>query len=103
MLPALHHPPQRLSGLRHRPHRGKILPVDRIIKHEYSQEKDRQQEGAWRGKAGAYGVQDEADAYVEAMEGSFSNVVGLPLEMLTERLGCVGKRASIRARKLPLP
>ena len=45
--------------------------------------------GAWRGKAGAYGIQDEADAYVETLEGSFSNVVGLPLEMLVELLVCV--------------
>jgi septum formation protein len=40
--------------------------------------------GLWQDKAGAYGIQD-ADAYVSVVEGSFSNVVGLPME-LVERL-----------------
>ncbi len=38
--------------------------------------------GAWEGKAGAYGIQDRVDEFVERIEGSFSNVVGLPMEML---------------------
>jgi septum formation protein len=37
--------------------------------------------GRWRGKAGAYGVQDR-DPFVTVVRGSFSNVVGLPLERL---------------------
>ena len=36
----------------------------------------------WRGKAGAYGIQDRGDAFVERIDGSFTNVVGLPLERL---------------------
>ena len=39
--------------------------------------------GDWMGKAGAYGIQDSADAFVERIEGSFTNVVGLPMELLT--------------------
>jgi septum formation protein len=39
--------------------------------------------GQWRGKAGAYGIQDHGDAFVESVEGSFTNVVGLPLELLS--------------------
>ena len=35
----------------------------------------------WEGKSGGYGVQDH-DPFVEVIEGSFSNVVGLPLERL---------------------
>jgi septum formation protein len=35
----------------------------------------------WQGKAGAYGVQD-VDPFVTVVDGSFSNVVGLPLERL---------------------
>jgi septum formation protein len=35
----------------------------------------------WQGKAGAYGVQDK-DPFVEVVRGSFSNVVGLPMERL---------------------
>lgn len=38
--------------------------------------------GLWRGKAGAYGIQDENDAFVERFEGSFSNVVGLPIDLV---------------------
>ena len=40
----------------------------------------------WEGKAGAYGIQDHGDAFVERVEGSFSNVVGLPMELLTRLL-----------------
>ncbi|MFW6155263.1 MAG: Maf family protein [Planctomycetota bacterium] len=38
--------------------------------------------GLWEGKAGAYGIQDRDDPLVDCIEGSFSNVVGLPLEQL---------------------
>lgn len=31
-------------------------------------------------KAGAYGIQDQGDVLVEAISGSFTNVIGLPLE-----------------------
>jgi septum formation protein len=40
----------------------------------------------WQGKAGAYGIQDCGDAFVERIEGSFTNVVGLPMELLDEML-----------------
>lgn len=35
--------------------------------------------GEWRGKAGAYGVQGQAGAFVAGLNGSYSGVVGLPL------------------------
>ena len=35
--------------------------------------------GEWEGKAGAYGIQGRAEAYVRFLSGSYSNVVGLPL------------------------
>ena len=50
------------------------------------------QNGLWEGKAGAYGIQDHDDAFVQSVEGSFSNVVGLPMELLCEML----ERWSIR-------
>jgi septum formation protein len=39
----------------------------------------------WEGKAGAYGVQDR-DPFVSVARGSFSNVVGLPMERLAALL-----------------
>ncbi len=36
--------------------------------------------GEWRGKAGAYGIQGAADAFVEKIDGSYTNVIGLPME-----------------------
>lgn len=39
--------------------------------------------GQWEGKAGAYGIQDAGDAFVERIEGSFTNVVGMPMELLS--------------------
>ncbi len=39
----------------------------------------------WQGKSGGYGVQDH-DPFVEVIKGSFSNVVGLPLERLARLL-----------------
>lgn len=35
--------------------------------------------GEWRGKAGAYGVQGRAGAFVRAITGSYTAIVGLPL------------------------
>ena len=40
---------------------------------------------AWEGKAGAFGLQDRL-GWLEILEGSESNVVGLPLELLEEML-----------------
>jgi septum formation protein len=41
--------------------------------------------GAWEGKAGAFGYQDRL-GWVHIVEGSESNVVGLPMEMLADML-----------------
>ena len=41
--------------------------------------------GAWRGKAGAFGYQDRM-GWVRVVEGSESNVVGLPMELLERML-----------------
>ena len=35
--------------------------------------------GEWRGKAGGYAIQSRAEAYVRAISGSWSGIVGLPL------------------------
>ena len=41
--------------------------------------------GLWQGKAGAFGYQDRLD-WLQIEEGSESNVVGLPLELLAKML-----------------
>lgn len=49
--------------------------------------------GAWEGKAGGFGYQDRL-GWIHILEGSESNVVGLPMEllatMLAERIGSCG-------------
>jgi len=44
------------------------------------------QSGEWRGKAGAYAVQGMAAAFVTAVRGSITNVIGLPLAEVVESL-----------------
>lgn len=46
--------------------------------------------GEWEGKAGAYAIQGLAALFVEAIDGEYANVVGLPLALLARlfrRLG----------------
>jgi len=42
--------------------------------------------GTWRGKAGAYAIQETGDQFVERIEGSLTNVMGLPMELLQKML-----------------
>jgi len=42
--------------------------------------------GEWKDKAGAYAIQDTADQFVTLVEGSFTNVVGLPMELVERML-----------------
>jgi septum formation protein len=46
--------------------------------------------GEWEGKAGAFGYQDRL-GWVHVLEGSESNVVGLPMELLAEMLAEIGQ------------
>jgi len=38
--------------------------------------------GSWRDKAGAYAIQETGDEFVEKIDGSLTNVMGLPMELL---------------------
>lgn len=46
--------------------------------------------GEWRGKAGAYAIQGIAAAFVRAVRGSVTNVIGLPLVEVLEALRAAG-------------
>ncbi len=46
--------------------------------------------GLWRGKAGAYGIQDNSDPLVELISGDMTTVMGLPMPPLMELLNSVG-------------
>jgi septum formation protein len=48
--------------------------------------------GEWQDKAGAYGIQGLAAKFVKAINGSYSNVVGLPLFETSQLLEGVGFR-----------
>jgi septum formation protein len=45
---------------------------------------------SWRGHSGAYAIQEKDDPYVRVVSGSLTNVIGLPLETLAERLAMLG-------------
>ncbi|HEY1785558.1 MAG TPA: nucleoside triphosphate pyrophosphatase [Pirellulales bacterium] len=45
--------------------------------------------GAWAAKAGAFGYQDR-HGWLQVVEGSESNVIGLPMELLAEMLTAIG-------------
>lgn len=46
--------------------------------------------GEWQGKAGGYAIQGRAAAFIPWIEGSYSNVVGLPLSEATRLLNAAG-------------
>ena len=48
--------------------------------------------GEWQGKAGGYAIQGRAEAFIPAINGSFSNVVGLPLATTLDLLRGLGWR-----------
>ena len=54
--------------------------------------------GSWRDKAGAYAIQETGDEFVEKIEGSLTNVMGLPMELLESLLAGL-KISAERERK----
>jgi septum formation protein len=53
--------------------------------------------GSWQDKAGAYAIQETGDEFVKKVEGSMTNVMGLPMELLNSLLVELG----ISAKKEP--
>jgi len=75
--------------LRRRPEQRRLLAVDQTrvwMRDDAAAREAYLHSGDWVGKAGAYGIQDVGDRLVERIEGSFSNVVGLPLELVARLL-----------------
>ena len=81
-----------LSGRRHRVlgavalitpdgtfHSRLVTTMVRFKRLESSEITDYLATGEWQGKAGAYAIQGHAAAFVAHINGSYSNVVGLPL------------------------
>jgi septum formation protein len=96
----------RLSGRRHRVLGAICLvvpgraPIERLsttivrFKRLDVVERDAYLEsGDWAGKAGGYAIQGGAAAFVAAISGSYSNVVGLDLHVVAQLLRGVGARA----------
>ena len=48
--------------------------------------------GEWQGKAGGYAIQGRAEAFIPSINGSYSNVVGLPLATTLDLLRGLGWR-----------
>jgi septum formation protein len=81
-----------LSGRRHKVLTAVVInapngdQIDRLVTSIVTFKKLGQEEidsyinsGEWEGKAGGYAIQGVAAAYIRALSGSYSNVVGLPL------------------------
>ena len=64
----------------------KKMTDDMIRKHLAS--------GTWQGKAGAYAIQETGDEFVDSIDGSITNVMGLPMEIIEEIFAELGIKNS---------
>lgn len=64
-----------------------MLPLNDVELEEYLKS------GLWEGKAGAFGLQDRT-GWIEVVDGSETNVVGLPMERLAEMLEILKNKTS---------
>jgi septum formation protein len=56
----------------------KKLTAQQIAEHVKS--------GSWRDKAGAYAIKEDGDEFIDKIDGSLTNVMGLPMELLQRML-----------------
>jgi septum formation protein len=97
---------RRLSGRRHRVYtavaavapdgRRAVRVAQTLVRFKRLHERDIASylaAGEWRGKAGGYAIQGRAEAFIPAINGSYSNVVGLPLATTLDLLGGLGWRS----------
>ena len=96
---------RRLSGRRHRVYGGvTVVGPDGAQRHRLVRTAVRfkrlaaeeietyLQSGEWEGKAGGYAIQGRAACFVASLNGSYSNVVGLPLFEVSQVLKGLGYR-----------
>ncbi len=62
-----------------------VISYVKMRKLDHSEIENYVESGQWEGKAGGYGIQDD-DPFVTCMDGSISNVIGLPMERTKELL-----------------
>jgi len=48
--------------------------------------------GTWQDKAGAYAIQENGDEFVEKIDGSMTNVMGLPMELVQRMFAGIGSK-----------
>ena len=48
--------------------------------------------GEWQGKAGGYAIQGQAEQFIRSIQGSYANIVGLDVYMLSAMLAAIGFR-----------
>ena len=94
-----------LSGRNHRVFTGVAVAADGAIRHRVVEARvsfkvlsDAEiaayvRSGEWRGKAGGYGIQGRAGAFVTRLVGSYPAVMGLPLFETVNLLNGAGWRA----------
>jgi septum formation protein len=95
----------RLSGRGHRVYGGVCIVgpsgavrrrlVQTVVRFKRLEETEIERylaSGEWRGKAGGYAIQGQAAAFVRSVNGSYSNVVGLPLFEVSQLLNGLGWR-----------
>ncbi len=104
----------RLSGRRHRVvtgltllapdgRRGSRLVTTIVQFKRLSDEelRDYLASGEWHGKAGGYAIQGRAAAFIPRINGSYSNVVGLPLAETWALLTGMGRRPAAAGEQAP--
>ena len=96
-----------LSGTRHRVITGVAIvgPCGRLIASDTTYVQMREmspdeidgyvESEEWAGKSGGYAIQETADRFISRIDGSFSNVVGLPMELVTQMLAKLAEGESV--------
>ena len=64
-----------------------IVKMKRLTKDEIKSYIDSNE---WKGKAGAYGIQGSAEKFIQFISGSYTNIVGLPLNQVYGSLNSIG-------------